>query len=69
MSQLREWRRKRGMTQEQLADASGVDQATISTLEVSDEPNPTWRTVQRLAKALRCDGDDLFPLGKERARA
>lgn len=69
MSQLREWRRKRGLTQEQLADAAGIDQATISTLEIADDPNPTWKTVQRLAKVLNVKAEHLFPSTNEGARA
>lgn len=49
---LRDARLRKGLTQELLADASGVDQTTISRLETDDEPNPTERTKERLAKAL-----------------
>lgn len=58
---LRECRLKRGLTQEQLAEQSEVDQATISTLENTDEPNPTWRTALRLAAALKVKPQEIFP--------
>lgn len=49
---LRDARGRKGWTQEELADASGVDQTTISRLETDERPNPTELTKQRLAKAL-----------------
>lgn len=52
LTSLREARRKRGWTQDQLADASGVDQTTISRLETESNPNPTELTKERLANAL-----------------
>lgn len=58
---LRECRLKKGLTQEQLADLSEVDQATISFLETAADPNPTWRTALRLATALKVKPQDIFP--------
>lgn len=49
---LREARRRAKLTQEQLADQSKVDQTTISRLETEADPNPTRRTIERLARAL-----------------
>lgn len=49
---LREWRKRRDWTQEQLAALSGIDQTTISRLETESDPNPTDITKERLAKAL-----------------
>jgi transcriptional regulator with XRE-family HTH domain len=62
MSLLRAWRQRRKLTQEQLEELSGVDQGTISGLESSDQPNPTVRTANLLAAALRCRVEDLFPI-------
>jgi transcriptional regulator with XRE-family HTH domain len=61
MSHLRAWRKKRGLTQEQLAEQSGIDQGTISALETAEDPNPTWKTLQRLSAVLRVKADELFP--------
>jgi len=53
---LRAFRLKRGMTQLQLTEASGVAQPTISKYENEDEfVDPPWSIVQQLAKALRID--------------
>ena len=57
---LRELRLAAGMRQEDLAEKVGVDQATISYLETSDDPNPTWRTLKNLAKALKCRPEEIM---------
>lgn len=49
---LREARELAGMTQDELAQRSGIAQATISGIECGSRPNPTMDTVERLAKAL-----------------
>jgi len=48
---LREARKRAGLTQEQLANKSGVDQTSISRLETTHS-QPTDETRERLAKAL-----------------
>ena len=44
-------RKSRGMTQKQLADATGINQADISKLE-RGTANPSLRTLQRLAAGM-----------------
>lgn len=56
---LRDWRLKRGLTQQELAVRSGVKQAIISDVENGNTPNPTVGTLYGLATALRCAMDDL----------
>jgi transcriptional regulator with XRE-family HTH domain len=51
-AKLRRWRRAEGLTQEGLAAISGVDQGTISAIEVG-RSKPTMETVRRLAVAFR----------------
>ena len=58
-SPLREWRKYRGMTQVELAAASGLTQAAIAQIETSKR-NPTVETARKFADALNCDIDDLF---------
>ena len=48
---LTQARYKKHMTQQQLADKSGIQRADISKLENADA-NPTVETLYRLAKAL-----------------
>lgn len=49
---LREARRLRGWTQEQLEALSGVEQAVISRIERGTNANPGIRTVRKLETAL-----------------
>jgi transcriptional regulator with XRE-family HTH domain len=49
---VREARQRKGLTQERLADLSGLDQATISDLETGRHTNPRLDTITRLAQAL-----------------
>jgi DNA-binding XRE family transcriptional regulator len=58
-SPLREWRKYRGMTQVELAAASGLTQAAIAQIETAKR-NPTVETARKFADALSCDIDDLF---------
>ena len=59
---LRDIRRAKELTQERLAEMSGVDQSTISNLENGNIENPTWETVGRLATALDVEPAEVFPL-------
>lgn len=56
---LRAARTKRGLTQEQLESASGVDQSVISRLERGAVTNPEFETVRKLAKALAIEPGQL----------
>jgi len=58
-SPLREWRKYRRMTQNDLATSSGLSQGAIAQIE-SGKRNPTVETARKLADALNCDIDDLF---------
>jgi predicted transcriptional regulator len=52
--QVMELREKRGLTQAQLAERSGIDQADISRIE-RGSTSPTARTLQRIGEALDAD--------------
>lgn len=56
---LKTARERKGWTQEQLAAASGLSQATISNLEANPESRPAFDTVVDLAKALGLDPQAL----------
>lgn len=51
---LRELRKAKGLTQQQLADATGLSQNAISHWE-ADDREPGWSAVQALAVALGVD--------------
>jgi transcriptional regulator with XRE-family HTH domain len=56
---IKDRRRKRGWTQEALAEHSGVPQPMISRLESGDRDNPTTHVLRNLACALGCSMDYL----------
>lgn len=56
---FKEWRKKRGMTQEELADAVGVSAPSISQLE-NGKQGFTDTTLLALSEALNCSPGDLL---------
>jgi len=56
---LREARKRRGLTQEQLESESGVSQAVISNIERGVVTDPASSTVFKLAAALDVDPRSL----------
>ncbi len=53
-------RKQRNLTQEVLAELSGVDQVTISYIEIGKVRNPHWETVSKIARALGVSVEELF---------
>ncbi len=54
------WRKHRGLTQQQLADAVGVSQPYVAQLETGQR-EAMGSVYSRLASALRVRADDLLP--------
>jgi ribosome-binding protein aMBF1 (putative translation factor) len=52
--QITELRERRGLTQQQLAEHTGIDQGDISRIE-RGSANPTERTLNRIADVLGAD--------------
>lgn len=50
---LRELRKKEGLTQEKLAELSGIDYKHIQLLESSNPPAAKLDTLEKLAKAFK----------------
>lgn len=50
----------RGLTQQQVADGSGLGFQHISMLERGDRPNPTYDTMRQVAKGLGVDVLELL---------
>lgn len=59
---LKEARERKSLTQEQLAEAAGVNQGTISLLELGRTQSPSWDVVARLSRALGVKPETLFPV-------
>lgn len=58
---IKEIREKAHMTQQELADKSGVSRTTIAMLESSEsEKNTTTQTLSKIASALGITVDALF---------
>ena len=57
---IKEIREAKKMTQEELAEKSGVSRGTISALENGIERNTTSKTLLRLALALNTTVDSIF---------
>lgn len=56
---VREWRKRRGLSQEELAFESGMKRSYVSDLERGTR-NPSVKAVARLAKALKVEPDVLL---------
>jgi len=57
---VRELRKAMKLTQDQLADLSGVDQGNISKLERGETKGVDFRTLEKLADALGVDAGFLI---------
>jgi transcriptional regulator with XRE-family HTH domain len=67
MENLREIRKTKGMSQEQLAEAADVSQGTISKIE-RGEMNVTYDVIIKIATALDVQPVQLFPLSELQRR-
>lgn len=67
MENLKRIRKDRGLTQVQLAEAAGCNQATISKMEKGDK-NATLDMVERIAKVLKVEPWELFGIDDLRQR-
>lgn len=56
---IREWRKFRGLTQEQLASAVGVSAANLSRIETGKQ-GYTQAVLEAIATTLRCEPADLL---------
>lgn len=59
-SKVREFREKRKMSQEELAEKSGVSRGTISAIETGRSENVNSKTLLRIAEALDTTVDQIF---------
>jgi len=59
---LKAARERASLTQEQLSDRTGIDQVTISALELGKILRPKHDIVVRLARALNVSTEELFPV-------
>ena len=57
---LKRYRAKIGLSQDQLARKAGITYSTLTKLESGVNQNPKVKTLQQLAKALDVTLDDLM---------
>ena len=57
---IAKYRKKKGMTQTELAQKSGVSRAILSGLESGRITVTTTETLLKIAKALECSVSDIF---------
>ena len=62
-NRVKEFRSRRGLTQQQLCTASGVHTSLISRIELGGGCGTD--TAQRLARALSTTVEELFPLSEQ----
>ena len=53
-------RKEKNISQDRLSKLADISLNTIAKLELDDSPNPTIETLQKIAKALNVEVDDLI---------
>ncbi|MFH1379557.1 MAG: helix-turn-helix transcriptional regulator [bacterium] len=56
---IKYWRKKRGLTQEELAKKAGLYYTMVCKIEQNFSKDPTIHTVNKIADALNISLDDL----------
>ncbi|MBM7698654.1 helix-turn-helix domain-containing protein [Kurthia huakuii] len=56
---VKEMREYRGITRYRLAQLSGLSNSTLQDIENNSNPNPTFRSMCKIADALEVSLDDL----------
>ncbi len=56
---LKKLRKTRGLTRYELAKKAGLRESTIQNVENTDDPNPTFKTMYKIADALEITLDEL----------
>ena len=57
---IRRYRKKLGLSQDRLSKAAGVAYNTVVKIESGENPNPTIKTLQKIADALGIKVNDLL---------
>ena len=59
-NRLKELREERNISQEKLAELSGISRATISKIENNEETNVNTRTIAKLAEFFGVKPSEIF---------
>ena len=61
-NRIKEFRELRGFTIQGLAEVAGLSKSTVFIVETNWRGTmPRLKTIQKIARALNCTVDDLFP--------
>lgn len=59
-NRLKEFREARGLSQEKLAEMSGISRATLSKIENNEEAYVNTRTIAKLADVFEVKPSEIF---------
>jgi transcriptional regulator with XRE-family HTH domain len=57
---IKKLREQKGISQDRLSKLADISSNTVAKLELDDSPNPTIETLQKIAKALNVEVDNLI---------
>ena len=57
---IKKLRQEKGISQDRLSKLADISLNTAVKLELDDSPNPTIETLQKIAKALKVDVNELI---------
>ena len=57
---IKEFRKKIGLTQEELSEKSGIDYKYLQRMEGKNPPNLKLETIEKISKALKVDPAKLL---------
>lgn len=57
---IKKFREKEGISQDRLSKLADISSNTVAKMELDDSSNPTIETLQKIAKALNVEVDDLI---------
>ena len=57
---IKKLREKEGISQDRLSKLADISSNTVAKMELDDSSNPTIETLQKIAKALNVEVDDLI---------
>ncbi|KHD35175.1 hypothetical protein NL50_14875 [Clostridium acetobutylicum] len=64
---IKKIREKKGISKQELADNAGYSFAYISMLENNKRPNPSIKTIDKIAKALRVSVEEVMNTTNEKS--
>lgn len=67
-SELKTIRESAGLSQDELADAIGVNRKTIISIESDNGADPKLSTIRRIMAYLKISFEDLYPENSDKSR-